>query len=51
MGTAWVSIALLGLAGFLLGGVYTLWKTSRAAAGILLALTVLAIGGAVVWYL
>ncbi|HEX7305760.1 MULTISPECIES: hypothetical protein [unclassified Lentzea] len=44
-----VVIGLLALAGFLGGGVYTTWKTARVLAVILLVLTVLAVGGAVLW--
>jgi hypothetical protein len=44
-----VVIGLLALAGFLAGGVYTTWKTARLMAIILLVLTVVAVGGAVLW--
>lgn len=45
----WVWVLLLGLAGFLLGGVYVTWKTSRMFAFVLLAGAVLAAIGAVTW--
>ena len=44
-----VVIGLLALAGFLAGGVYTTWKTAKVMAVILLVLTLLAVGGAVLW--
>ncbi|SDG30531.1 hypothetical protein SAMN05216553_10722 [Lentzea fradiae] len=44
-----VVIGLLALAGFLGGGVYSTWKTAKVMAVILLVLTVLAVGGAVLW--
>ncbi|WP_018684511.1 hypothetical protein [Actinokineospora enzanensis] len=46
-----VIIGLIVLAGLLLGGVYTTWKTAKFMAGILLVLALLAGGGAVAWYL
>ncbi|MFD4670425.1 hypothetical protein ACFWNN_11860 [Lentzea sp. NPDC058450] len=46
-----VVIGLLALAGFLAGGVYTTWKTAKLLAVILLVLTVVAVGGAVLWLL
>ena len=51
MGRDWIWVGLLALAGFLLGGVYSAWKTSRAFAGVLLFLVLLAAGGAVAWYM
>ncbi|MFL6143489.1 MAG: hypothetical protein ACJ72N_16685 [Labedaea sp.] len=42
-------ILLLALAGFLLGGVYTTWKSTRRLAVVLLVLAVLAAGGALAW--
>ena len=50
MGKEWIWIALVAVAGFLLGGVYSAWKTSKAAAGVLMVLTLLAAGGAIAWY-
>jgi hypothetical protein len=44
-----VVIGLLALAGFLLGGVYSTYRTARGLAVLLGAAAVLAIGGAVVW--
>lgn len=51
MGREWVLIALIAVVGFLCGGVYSAWKTSKTAAGVLAALAVLAAGGALAWYL
>jgi hypothetical protein len=45
-----VLILLLAVAGFLIGGVYTTWKTARLMAGVLGLAALLAIGGAVAWY-
>lgn len=45
-----VVIGLIALAGFLLGGVYTTWKTAKGMAMVLLAAAVLAAGGATVWW-
>jgi len=42
-------ILLLALAGFLIGGVYSQWRTARTAAIVLLVLAVLAASGAVAW--
>lgn len=42
-------ILLVALAGFLLGGVYTTWKTARVAAIVLLVAAVMAVGGAIAW--
>lgn len=47
----WALVGLIALAGFLLGGVYTTWKTAKFMATVLAAAAVLAIGGAVAWYL
>ncbi|WP_344428571.1 hypothetical protein [Amycolatopsis minnesotensis] len=44
-----VAVLLLALAGFLIGGVYSLWKTAKLVAGLLGIAAVLAVGGAVVW--
>lgn len=43
-------IGLLAVAGFLIGGVYTTWKTAKVMAGVLAVAAVLAIGGAIAWY-
>jgi hypothetical protein len=42
-------IGLLAVAGFLLGGVYSTWKTARVLAIILGLAAALAVGGAIVW--
>jgi hypothetical protein len=44
-----IVIGLIALAGFLVGGVYSTWKTAKAMAIVLLLLAVVAAGGAVVW--
>jgi hypothetical protein len=44
-------IGLLALAGFLVGGVYTTWKTAKVMATVLALAAALAVGGAVAWYL
>lgn len=46
-----VGILLLALAGFLIGGVYATYKTAKFMAGVLFIATLLAIGGAVAWFL
>jgi hypothetical protein len=51
MGGDWLWIGLIAVAGFLLGGVYTMWKTSKFMAGVLFVLMLLAGGGAVAWYM
>jgi hypothetical protein len=47
----YVVIGLLALAGFLVGGVYSTWKTARGLAVILLVLTLITVGAAVTWLL
>lgn len=42
-------IGLVAVAGFLLGGVYSTWKTARLLALLLGLAAALAIGGAIVW--
>lgn len=42
---------LIAVCGFLLGGVYTTWKTAKTMALVLLLLLALAVGGALAWYL
>jgi hypothetical protein len=42
-------IGLVILAGILVGGVYSAWKTARVFALLLGALAVLALGGAIAW--
>ncbi|HZS22822.1 MAG TPA: hypothetical protein VFA63_17775 [Pseudonocardiaceae bacterium] len=48
---SWVGLVLLALAGFLLGGVTSLWRTSRLLAGILGIAAALATAAGVVWLL
>lgn len=45
-----VLVLLLAVAGFLVGGVYTTWKTAKVMAGVLGLAALLAIGGAIAWY-
>jgi hypothetical protein len=45
-----VLILLLAVAGFLIGGVYTTWKTAKVMASVLAVAALLAIGGAIAWY-
>lgn len=51
MGKEWIWVGLVAVAGFLLGGVYSAWKTSKIMAGVLFVLVLLAAGGAVAWYM
>ncbi|MFD7653504.1 hypothetical protein ACFV4N_05950 [Actinosynnema sp. NPDC059797] len=44
-----VVIGLLALAGFLGGGAYSTWKTVRGLSVVLMVLTAVALGGAVLW--
>ncbi|GAB2751150.1 hypothetical protein [Amycolatopsis magusensis] len=44
-----VIVGLLALAGFLIGGVYSTWKTARGLAMLLGVGAVLAVGGAIAW--
>jgi len=44
-----VGVALLALAGFLLGGVYSTWKKTKVLAAVLGLGAVLAVGGAIAW--
>lgn len=46
-----VLILLIAVAGFLIGGVYTTWKTAKVMSTVLGVAAALAIGGAVAWYL
>jgi hypothetical protein len=43
------AVLLLAVAGFLAGGVYSTWKTTRALAVLLAVGAVLAVGGAIAW--
>jgi hypothetical protein len=45
-----IMLALLALAGFLVGGVYSTWKTARGLAVVLGAAALLAAGGALAWW-
>lgn len=51
MGRDWIWVVLIVVAGFLLGGAYSAWKTSKIFAGVLFLLVLLAAGGAVAWYM
>ncbi|MEU2040174.1 hypothetical protein [Nocardia niwae] len=44
-------IVLFALAGFLLGGAYTTWRTARPLSVALAVCAVLAAGGALAWWL
>ncbi len=51
----WVSnsvivVVLLALAGFLVGGAFTMWKNSRVLSAMLGVCAVLAVVGAVAWW-
>lgn len=48
---SWIGVALLALAGFLLGGVVSTWRNSRLLAGALGIAAVLAAAGGVAWLL
>ncbi len=48
---SWVGLALLAVAGFLLGGVVSAWRRSRPLAVVLGIGTALAIAGGVAWLL
>ncbi len=43
-------VLLIALTGFLIGGVYTSWKTTRTLAIALLVCAILAAGGAIAWF-
>ncbi|HKS49028.1 MAG TPA: hypothetical protein VJT49_28750 [Amycolatopsis sp.] len=45
-----IGILLVALAGFLIGGVYSTWKTAKLMAAVLGVAALLAIGGAVAWF-
>ncbi|MBV9162667.1 MAG: hypothetical protein JO309_12120 [Pseudonocardiales bacterium] len=51
MTDAWVGLGLLALAGFLLGGVVSTWRTSRPLAVVLGMGFALAIASGIVWLL
>jgi hypothetical protein len=42
-------VVLFAVAGFLIGGVYTTWKTAKGFAIVLAVLCVMAAGGGVAW--
>ncbi|QFU87708.1 hypothetical protein [Amycolatopsis sp. YIM 10] len=44
-----IIVGLLALAGFLIGGVYSTWKTAKVMAMLLGVGAVLAVGGAIAW--
>jgi hypothetical protein len=46
-----VVILLVAVAGILIGGVYSTWKTAKAFAIVLGVAAALALGGAVAWYI
>lgn len=48
---SWAGVALLALAGFLLGGVVSTWRSSRPMAVALGAGAVLAAAGGIAWLL
>lgn len=48
---SWVGPALLALAGFLVGGVVSSWRSSRLLAGMLGIGAVLAAAGGIAWLL
>lgn len=45
-----IVILLVAVAGILIGGVYSTWKTAKVLAVVLGACAALALGGAVAWY-
>ena len=49
MSNSVVGVLLLALGGFLVGGVYSTWKTAKFMAVVLGVAALLAIGGAVFW--
>lgn len=48
---SWVGLVLLAVAGFLLGGVASVWRTSRLLAGTLGVAAALATAAGVAWLL
>ncbi|WP_169335936.1 hypothetical protein [Nocardia tenerifensis] len=50
MSTDVTVIVLFALAGFLLGGVYSTWKTSRKVSIVLAVLAALAVAGGIAWW-
>ena len=51
MSGSWIGVGLLALAGFLLGGVASLWRTSRPLAVVVGIGAVLAAAGGLAWLL
>ncbi|WP_166640449.1 hypothetical protein [Amycolatopsis sp. SID8362] len=49
MSNSVIGVLLLALAGFLVGGVYSTWKTAKFMAVVLGVAALLAIGGAIFW--
>ncbi len=49
MNSGVVGVLLLALGGFLVGGVWSTWKTAKFLAVVLGIAAVLAIGGAIFW--
>jgi hypothetical protein len=47
----WVAVGLFALAGFLAGGVYSLWRTARGMAVVLGVGAALSVVGGVLWLL
>ncbi|MGW3959848.1 hypothetical protein ACWED2_08485 [Amycolatopsis sp. NPDC005003] len=50
MNSGVVGVLLLALGGFLVGGVWSTWKTAKFMAVVLGIAAVLAIGGAIFWF-
>ncbi|NKY52573.1 hypothetical protein [Nocardia vermiculata] len=50
MSNSIVVVLLLALAGFLVGGAFTMWKNSRVMAAVLGICAVLAVVGAITWW-
>lgn len=44
-----IAVLLLALGGFLIGGVYSTWKTAKFVAVALGVAALLAVGGAIAW--
>ncbi|MEU7783285.1 MULTISPECIES: hypothetical protein [unclassified Amycolatopsis] len=49
MNSSVVGVLLLALGGFLVGGVYSTWKTAKFIAVVLGIAALLAVGGAIFW--
>jgi hypothetical protein len=46
----WIVLGLLAVAGFLVGGVYSTWRTARVLAVVLGVAAALSAGTAIAWY-